>query len=265
MSFSAAGLHARSFKTFRTIFALMMREMVTTYGRSPGGYLWAILEPVGGLTVMSIAFSMAFSSPALGNNFPLFYATGFLPFMMYSDLAGKLGKSLIFSKPLLFYPSVTYLDALVARFLLNGLTHLMVLYILLFSIITIFDTGNILTYPSILNAVCMALAFGFGVGVFNCFLLARFSIWERVWGIITRPLFIISSIFFLMESLPSQARDILWYNPLVHIVGVMRRGVYATYDATWASPIYVYGISMVLTFIGLVFLARYHRELLNSR
>lgn len=264
MSFSAAGLHARNFKTLRTIFALMMREMVTTYGRSPGGYLWAILEPVGGLTVMSIAFSLAFASPALGNNFPLFYATGFLPFMMYTDLAAKLGKSLIFSKPLLFYPSVTYLDALIARFLLNGLTHLMVFYVLIFGIITIFDTGNFLIYPHILNSIGMALALGFGVGVLNSFLLTRFSVWERIWVIITRPMFIISTVFYLMESLPAQVRDVLWYNPLVHIVGIMRRGVYATYDATWASPAYVYGLSLVMAFLGLVFLGRYHRELLNS-
>lgn len=264
MSFSADGLHARNFKTLRTIFALMMREMVTTYGRSPGGYLWAILEPVGGLTVMSIAFSLAFASPALGNNFPLFYATGFLPFMMYTDLAAKLGKSLIFSKPLLFYPSVTYLDALIARFLLNGLTHLMVFYVLIFGIITIFDTGNFLIYPHILNSIGMALALGFGVGVLNSFLLTRFSVWERIWVIITRPMFIISTVFYLMESLPAQVRDVLWYNPLVHIVGIMRRGVYATYDATWASPAYVYGLSLVMAFLGLVFLGRYHRELLNS-
>ena len=33
-------------QTFRTISALIMREMQTTYGRSPGGYLWAVLEPV---------------------------------------------------------------------------------------------------------------------------------------------------------------------------------------------------------------------------
>ena len=96
MSFSAQGLHARRFKTSRTVLALMLREMSTSYGRSPGGYLWAVLEPVGGLAVMTIAFSLAFRSPALGDNFPLFYATGYLPFMMYSDLAAKIGQSIRF-------------------------------------------------------------------------------------------------------------------------------------------------------------------------
>ena len=33
--------HTR-FATLRTITALILREMATTYGRSPGGYVWAI-------------------------------------------------------------------------------------------------------------------------------------------------------------------------------------------------------------------------------
>lgn len=264
MSFKAEGLHARNFKTWRTIVALMLREMATSYGRSPGGYLWAVLEPIGGLTVMTVAFSMAFASPALGNNFALFYATGYLPFMMYLDLSNKISRSIRYSRPLLSYPSVTYLDAIFARLFLNALTHFLVFYILMFGIMTLFDTGNILNYAAIFNSLSMALAFSFGVGVLNCFLLTKYPIWERVWGIVTRPLFIISSIFFLIESIPQPFRDYLAYNPLVHIIGEMRRGFYATYDATWVNPLYVYGISLTLTVLGLVFLGRYHRELLNN-
>ncbi|GHF05263.1 transport permease protein [Aliiroseovarius zhejiangensis] len=263
MSFKAEGLHARNFKTWRTVIALMLREMATSYGRSPGGYLWAILEPVGGLAVMTIAFSMAFRSPALGNNFPLFYATGFLPFMMYMDVSNKISNSITFSRQLLFYPSVTYLDAIIARLLLNGLTQLLVFYMLMYGLLTIFDTGNILNYAAILNALGMALVLAFGVGVMNCFLLTRFPIWQRVWSIITRPLFIISTIFFILESIPQPFRDYLALNPLVHVVGEMRRGFYATYDATWVNPAFVYGVGLVLATLGLIFLARYHREILN--
>ena len=265
MSFSAQGLHARRFKTSRTVLALMLREMSTSYGRSPGGYLWAVLEPVGGLAVMTIAFSLAFRSPALGDNFPLFYATGYLPFMMYSDLVAKIGHSIRFSKPLLFYPAVTFVDAIIARLLLNALTHLMVFYILMSGIMLAFDTGNILDYPAILNALGMALALGLGIGTLNCFLLMRFPIWEQVWVIISRPLFIISAIFFLFESIPLPYRDYLWYNPLIHVTGEMRRGFYATYDGAYINPLYVYMISVVAFTIGLIFLSRYHRVLLNNR
>ncbi|WP_371732403.1 MULTISPECIES: ABC transporter permease [unclassified Aliiroseovarius] len=174
MRFSAQGLHARRFKTWRSISALILREMATSYGRSPGGYLWAVLEPVGGLAVMTIAFSLAFRSPALGNNFPLFYATGFLTFQMYSDLSAKLGQAIRFSKPLLFYPAVTYADAIIARFLLNALTHLMVFYILMAGIMWFFETGSILNYNAILNSLGMSLSLGLGIGTLNCFLLTRF-------------------------------------------------------------------------------------------
>ncbi|MCX7288621.1 MAG: hypothetical protein NTW20_13985 [Rhodobacterales bacterium] len=71
---------ARGFRTSRSVVALMLREMSTTYGRSPGGYLWVILEPVGGIALLSLVltFGLRVKSPGLGINFPLFYATGVL-------------------------------------------------------------------------------------------------------------------------------------------------------------------------------------------
>ena len=48
----------RSWATFRTVSALMLREMSTRYGRSPGGYAWALLEPVGAIIVMAIGFGL---------------------------------------------------------------------------------------------------------------------------------------------------------------------------------------------------------------
>ena len=66
----------RQFRTFRTIAALMMREMATTYGRSPGGYLWALVEPIGAVAILTLLFSLAFPAPPMGKSFGLFYATG---------------------------------------------------------------------------------------------------------------------------------------------------------------------------------------------
>ena len=40
------------FQMGRTVVALMLREMATTYGRSAGGYAWAILDPVLGVTLL---------------------------------------------------------------------------------------------------------------------------------------------------------------------------------------------------------------------
>src|SRR5690554_1518437 len=105
-----AGL-TTSFRTGRTVFALMLREMSTRYGRSLGGYIWAILEPLGGVFVLALAFSMLLRTPSLGNSFILFYATGFVPFTLYQNISNTVARALIFSKTLMQYPAVTWADA----------------------------------------------------------------------------------------------------------------------------------------------------------
>ena len=84
-------LPSRRFKSGRVITALMLREMSTTYGRSPGGYLWAVLEPIGSIAMMTLilAVGLRIRVPSLGLNFPMFFATGIMPFMMYQRTQAK--------------------------------------------------------------------------------------------------------------------------------------------------------------------------------
>jgi len=165
----------------RTIFALMLREMGTTYGRSPGGYLWAILEPVGMIVVLSIAFSLIVRAPSLGNNFTLFYATGFLPFELYSSVASKTAGALQFSRALLAYPSVTWLDAILARFFLAFLTIVAVFCIIIVAILSIVDTHVILNFSAITIGLLLAGLLGLSVGVLNCLLFGLYPMWKNIW------------------------------------------------------------------------------------
>ncbi len=258
-------LPRRSFGTTRSITALVLREMATTYGRSPGGYIWAILEPIGAIAILTLVFSLLLRSPSLGTNFPLFYATGFLPFALYTTLAAKISQSIRFSRPLLAYPSVTYMDAILARLLLTLLTQVTVFYIIISGLHMIYDLRTVLDLPTILLSLAMATAMGFAVGVFNCFLTSVLPVWENIWQIINRPLFLLSGVFFLYEDLPGVGQDYLWYNPLIHVTGVMRAGFYPTYDATYVSLIYFFAIALGLSTLGLILLGRYHRHILNER
>lgn len=243
--------------------ALVLREMSTTYGRSPGGYLWAILEPAAGIALLTMIFSIGFRAPSLGSSFPLFYATGMLPFMLYMDVQGKLTTSLQFSRALLDYPRLSFMDALIARFLLNTLTQLLVGYLLFTLILTFFDARAVLDFGAIVSAYVMAIALAFGVGIMNCFLVTQFPIWQRIWAILNRPMFLISCIFFLFESVPEPYRGVLWFNPLIHIVGRMREGFYPFYQADYVSGAYVMGLSLGLAALGTLLLYRHHRDLLD--
>lgn len=250
--------------TVRTILALMLREMSTTYGKSAMGYLWAILEPVAGLMLMSIIFSLAFRAPPMGTNFALFFATGFLPFTAYLDISGKVAVAVRFSKQLLFYPGVTFIDTLFARFFMAMLTNIMVGMVVLPAILILYSIDVILDPMAIALGYAMTLALALGVGTLNCFLLSMFPVWERTWAILNRPLFILSCVIFMFDTVPQPYRDWLWWNPLVHVVGQVRSGIYATYDANYVSPLYVFGVSMVTFVLGLILLRRYYREILNE-
>jgi len=250
--------------TLRTVVALVLREMSTRYGRTPGGYVWAILEPLAGIIVLSVGFSLVMRSPSLGTSFLLFYATGYLPFDLYNNVSGAVSKAINFSKPLLKYPTVTWVDAVLARFFLNSLTSILISILLLGGILIVIDSRTILDFPPIVMAMAAAMLLALGIGVLNCALIGLFPLWGTVWSVITRPLFLASGIFFLYDTMPPFAREILWYNPLIHIVGLMRTGFYSTYTGAYINMLYPLTVSLVTLTLGLILLGRYHRDILNQ-
>lgn len=247
----------------RSVLALMLREMSTTYGRSPGGYIWAVVEPAAGIALLSLVFAVAFNNPPIGISFPMFYATGMLPFLMFTDTQAKVARSLLFSKQLLSYPTVTFIDAILGRFLLNVITALLVGYLLFTSIYMLLETRVTPDLPLIVLSYVMAACLGLGVGTLNAFLFTRFDASQHAWSILMRPMFIISGIFLPYEAVPQPYREYLWYNPLVHVIGMMRKGFYGTYDGTYVSVSYVMLISLICLAAGLLLLRRHHQDLLT--
>lgn len=248
----------------RSVMALILREMSTTYGRSPGGYFWAMAEPIGGIVLLTIIFALVSRTPPLGSSFALYYAAGIMMFGTYQTTATKIGQAIRYSKPLLAYPLVSYMDALLARLVLNALTYVMITLILMSGIIVVFDLSLNIDFVTCLRAMLLALVLGFGVGTVNCYLMSMYPIWQSIWSVLTRPMFILSGVIFLIDPLPEGLRTALLYNPVAHPIMLMRRGIYDTYDAVYVSETYVYMIALPLTAIGLLLLRRYHRVMLDE-
>lgn len=255
---------AKSFASLRCVFALMLREMATRYGRSPGGYIWALLEPLAGIAILAVGFSLVLRSPPLGNSFIMFYATGVLPFALYQKLSNNISRCIKFSKSLLLYPIVTWVDAALARLFLTTITELLVMIILLSALLQITDTRILLDFGPIMQSVALAILTGIGIGVLNCVLIGLFDAWAQIWSIITRPLFIVSGVIFLYDDLGPTAQNILWYNPLMHVTGLMRRGFYPSYRADYVDPTYVTTVALACLFFGVVLMGRFHRNILNK-
>ena len=142
------------------------------------------------------------------------------------------------------------------------MTRLLSSFIIIAGILAIFEPRIVLDLSSLVKATTLLAILCLGVGVFNCFVGSMFPIYNEVWGIVTRPLFLLSGVLHLYDTTPHPFRDWLWYNPLVHIIGITRSGFYPGYDAAYASPTYVIGISLAAGLLGLLFLRRYYRYIL---
>jgi capsular polysaccharide transport system permease protein len=228
----------------RVISALVLREMATQYGRSWGGYFWALAEPLAGIVLLALIFSLALRLPPVGNSFMMFYATGILPFTMFSAVSASVSLAISQNKGLLTYPVVSAQDAIVARFLLEGVTTSAVAMLLL-PLIVLFDRAVVqIDMLAITMGMLLAALLGLGMGLINAVAFAYFPTWRNLWGVFRRPLFIGSGIMFAFSSVPQPYQDWLWWNPLIHVVGQMRMGFYATYDGSYISWIYVLGLSL---------------------
>jgi capsular polysaccharide transport system permease protein len=252
------------FQWTRVLFALIVREMATKFGRSWGGYIWAIAEPLGGILMLTIAFSLTFRKPPLGTNFALFYASGIIPFFLFSKVSNSVAQAIDSNRGLLMYPVVRPLDAVLAKFLTDFLTMFVIGVLLYSGIFLYYRLPLNLDVVAIFNGFLLMGLIGLGFGTLNCVIHGFWPTWRHIWNVLTKPLFILSGMFYLFESLPPQAQAILWYNPLFHSVGMMRSGFYSGYEPTFVSPLYVIGLSATCFLVG-AYLLRRHRSRLLER
>ncbi|MBP2233692.1 capsular polysaccharide transport system permease protein [Sinorhizobium kostiense] len=236
----------------RVVGALLVREMATRFGSKPGGYVWALLDPAAHILLLTLIFRAIARAPALGTSFALFFATGYIAFQFYQAMASYLNSAVRANKALLSYPNVAPIDTVVARFVLQLCTTTLVACIVLGTIIASIRTDTNMHWPFILEAVAMACLLGLGVAMINCVLFLKYPLYEQVFGIVNRPLFLISGVFFLPDSIPGPYRDLVLLNPLVHIIMGFRRGFYPEYRAVGLDMNYLYGIAFLTLFAGML-------------
>lgn len=247
-------------RQFAVVSALIVREMTTRYGNKFGGYLWAVLDPVLTIAILTMVFSAVARVPPLGRSFALFFATGYVAFYIYRSLSDQISLSVEVNRSLLMYPVVQIYDTVIARTILQIVT-LFVVTIFIFGVFAFFIDYDRINFFPIWIASLIAIGLGTGVGIANIVWFNLSSTYQQVWGIINRPAFIVSGVFFLPESIPQPFRDWLLINPLVHIIGLFRMGFYPTYRAEFVNMPYIIGLAVFSMVFGLILVNVFEADL----
>jgi capsular polysaccharide transport system permease protein len=248
----------------RVVAALMIREMAARFGRKPGGYIWAILEPVSYIVLMTNLASLISRMPALGSSYPLFYATGYLGFQFYRSVEIYVQSAVKSNKSLLTYPNVSPIDPVIARFLLQMGTLVTVSALVLTVIVLELRDSVDISTSYLVEAAGWGGILALGVGLTNNVMFSRFPLYEKIFGIFSRPLLLLSGVLYIPDGMPKPYQDILMWNPVCHITMLFRKGFYPEYRGENIDLAYLSSFSLILLFTGLL-LFTFSRAYLRSK
>ncbi len=238
----------------RVIYALILRETKTRYGRLKIGYLWAFLEPMLFISILSLI--SIYTGRLSSSEIPLllFYVTGLLPFFLFRDVTTFTMVAVKQNMPLLYYPQVQIFDLCAARAILCLCTFIIV-FSLLITIIGLSGLEQIrIENPLMLIQLTIYITLmGFGCGTAIGALIPLFpSIEFLSRSLFVQPLFWVSGIFFTVDIIPENIRRYALLNPLLHLVEAFRSAFFYEFESQYINQLYIFSATLIVVFFGLL-------------
>lgn len=235
------------------IFGVFNRELANRFGRFSLGYLWAPLEPLLYIAVLSAIRMQVASGPIAGIDPVVFFASGVLPFILF-QIVQITSLSCVESNVGLFnYQRVKPADIFAARFLLEVLIVLTVALLLFPSLYLLGMEFALNDFLYLLGVTVLFLMFVAGMGLI-CTVLGPF--WnesKKILPNVIRPFFFISGIFFPLADIPPELRDKLTWNPLLHALELFRHAAFEGYQLSpEASLNFLFWSALISLTTGLV-------------
>ena len=241
------------------IQALMLREMTARFGGMRLGYFWAVAQPSAQVLVFCMIFGMRGSAGMPLIDYPVFVATGLLPWSLFKTIVTGSMNAVSANAALMNYRQVQAIDTLLARILLEMALAFVVLTILLVSFIYAGFTVTLRDPIEVLQGVGFLIVLGAGLGMLACVLSARMPDATRFIPIAMAPLFFLSGVFFHINTVPDPYRDWLMWNPILHGIEMIRDGFFSTHRQGNADAGYL-AMTAFPTFCAGLFVFRIYRR-----
>jgi capsular polysaccharide transport system permease protein len=235
----------------RVIRALLMREVITRFGRENLGVLWLIMEPM--LFTLGVAGLWTAAGLHHGSSIPIvaFAITGYSSVLLWRNTVSRCNSGIQQNINLLYHRNVRVIDVFITRIVLEmaGATAS-------FIILAVFFTGIEWIEPPVdvlwvLVGWTMLAWFGAALATLLGAATAYSEIVERIWHPAAYLLFPLSGAAFMVEWLPPAARETVLLLPMVHGVEIIREGYFGDIVRTHYDLSYMAAVNLVLTLIGL--------------
>jgi capsular polysaccharide transport system permease protein len=245
----------------RVISALMVRELVTRFGRENIGFLWIMVEPLLFASLVSVVWSLSRGSEENGLSIVAFVVTGYLPLTLFRHAVTRVLNLFIANGSLLYHRQIKLLDLIFVRLFLEMIGCLMA-YVFVAVILMYFGLfpvpadmgyllGGWLMYCYFVLSLCLIIAPLSSVS----------ELLEKILPVTTYIMLPVSGSFTMQSWLTPTARDVTAWSPMVSAMEMMRYGVFGDSVTPYYTVFWPLAMSSVLTALGLAICRKVRRNL----
>jgi capsular polysaccharide transport system permease protein len=235
----------------RALHALLLREVITRFGRHNLGALWLVCEPM--LYTVGVATLWSFAGLERSSSIPIvaFAVTGYSTVLMWRNAASRCTAALESNKQLLFHRNVRVVDVFLTRIILElggatcSFVTLSVFFIFIGWLPPPIDLGQVVFGFFMMAWLAAGIALTIGAGT------AFSEVVDRLWHPAAYLLFPLSGAAFMVAWIPSDLRKYVLIVPMVHGTEMIRQGWFGNVVKTYYSVPYMATWSLGLTLLGL--------------
>ena len=254
---------------YQVIKALVLREVITRWGRRNIAFLWLFVEPVIAILIIAIIWGVRGKSESLMySKFNIsviaFVLIGYSSMMLWRNSATLLSNAIKSNTALLHHRNLRPLDFYISRFILEVIGVSGAFFFLLFMLVFIGLIPPPYSIAIMIEAWYFFIWFSLGFGMTFGPLIAQYEIFAVIWRAISITLFFVSGVFFFVAWLPIEYRKIALFIPMVHGSEMIKHGYFGNLIQTYEDPYYLAICCVVLNFTGFV-IARIYGTSLPDR
>lgn len=235
----------------RVLHALLLREVITRFGRENLGVLWLVGEPM----LFTVGVATLWTAAGLHRDLPFpvvaFAVTGYSSVLMWRNSASRSAMAVEQNKALLFHRNVRVLDVLLTRTVLEigGATGS---FIVLSSVFSFIGWMPLPTDPlEVVFGWIMLAWFGASLALLIGAGTAFSAIVERLWHPAAYLMFPISGAAFMVDWLPLNMQKVVLLLPMVHGIEILREGYFGGVVPAHYDVGYMAMCCLMLTLTGL--------------
>ncbi len=244
----------------RVVGALLMREVLTRFGRHNIGFLWLFVEPM----LFTLGVTALWTAAGLnhGSTLPIvgFALTGYSSVLLWRNMPSRCIGSIEPNLSLLYHRNVKVMDVMLARLLLEGggaTISFTILSILFISIGWLEPPEDLL---KVIGGWIMLAWFGMSLALFLASLAEKNEIVDKLWHPASYLLFPLSGAAFLVDSLPQTVQEYALWLPMVNGVEYLREGYFGTLIVAHHDMPYMIVFNALMSVAALSLLRNVARE-----